>query len=66
MSLELQGGYPVLLVDFGTGTARIEQKQIRLNDGETHRIDIILTNAVSFIYLFFIKICNRYKIIIMN
>ncbi|XP_075221903.1 DE-cadherin-like [Lycorma delicatula] len=45
MSLELQGGYPVLLVDFGTGTARVEQKQIRLTDGETHRIDIIWTNA---------------------
>lgn len=47
MSLELQGGYPVLLVDFGTGTARLEQRQIKLADGDFHRIDIIWSNAVS-------------------
>ncbi|KAK9497090.1 hypothetical protein O3M35_004467 [Rhynocoris fuscipes] len=41
MSLEVKDGFPVLLIDYGSGTARLEQKQIKLNDGDTHRIDII-------------------------
>lgn len=47
MSLEVIDGFPVLLVDFGSGTVRIEQKQIKLNDGGTHRIDIIWSKTVS-------------------
>ncbi|KAL1114964.1 hypothetical protein AAG570_007787 [Ranatra chinensis] len=45
MSLEIQNGYPVLLVDFGSGTVRIEQTQIPLNDGQQHRIDIFWTKT---------------------
>lgn len=47
MSLELKGGYPVLLVDYGSGTLKIEQKQIKISDGEPHRIEIIWTKTVS-------------------
>lgn len=46
MSLELKGGYPVLLVDYGSGTLKIEQKHIKISDGEPHRIEIIWTNTV--------------------
>lgn len=47
MSLELKDGYPVLLVDFGSGTVRVEQKQIKVSDGHIHRIDIFWTKIVS-------------------
>lgn len=40
-------GYPVLLLDFGTGTVKLDPKQIRLDDGEQHRIDIIWSRTVS-------------------
>ncbi|XP_012537254.1 DE-cadherin isoform X1 [Monomorium pharaonis] len=40
MSLELQQGYAVLYIDYGTGTVRLDQKQIKLTDGKSHRIDI--------------------------
>ncbi|XP_054263289.1 DE-cadherin-like [Macrosteles quadrilineatus] len=40
MSLELRDGYPVLLVDFGSGTVKQEQRQFKLSDDNTHRIDI--------------------------
>lgn len=46
MSLELKNGYLVLLIDYGTGTRKIEQKQIRISDGESHRIEIIWTKTV--------------------
>lgn len=46
MSLELKNGYLVLLIDYGTGTRKIEQKQIRISDGEPHRIEIIWTKTV--------------------
>jgi len=45
MSLELREGYPVLLVDFGSGTVRMEQRQIKLSDGEMHRIDIFWSKS---------------------
>lgn len=45
MSLELKNGFPVLLVDYGSGTLKIEQKQIKISDGESHRIEIIWTNT---------------------
>jgi len=50
MSLELRNGFPVLLVDYGSGTLKIEQKQIRISDGESHRIEIIWTNTVRVIF----------------
>lgn len=46
MSLELINGYAVLLVDYGSGTLKIEQKHIRISDGEPHRIEIIWSKTV--------------------
>ncbi|XP_071628047.1 DE-cadherin isoform X1 [Temnothorax longispinosus] len=40
MSLELQHGFAVLYVDYGTGTVRLDQRQIKLTDGKSHRIDV--------------------------
>ncbi|XP_050421332.1 DE-cadherin isoform X2 [Adelges cooleyi] len=45
MSLEIRNGYPVLLVDYGSGTLKMEQKQIKISDGEVHRIEIIWTKT---------------------
>ncbi|XP_025194494.1 DE-cadherin isoform X1 [Melanaphis sacchari] len=45
MSLELKDGFPVLLVDYGSGTLKIGQKQIKISDGEPHRIEIIWTKT---------------------
>lgn len=47
MSLELKDGYPILLVDYGSGTLKIEQKQIKISDGKLHHIEIIWTKTVS-------------------
>lgn len=49
--MELRNGFPVLLVDFGTGTIRVEQKQIRLTDGEVHHIDIYWSKTVSILFI---------------
>lgn len=49
MSLELKDGFPVLLVDYGSGTLKIGQKQIKISDGQPHRIEIIWTKTVLFI-----------------
>lgn len=46
MSLELKDGYPILLVDYGSGTLKIEQKQIKISNGELHHIEIIWTKTV--------------------
>lgn len=41
ISLELERGYPRLLLDFGSGTLELRLKPNKtLNDGEWHRIDI--------------------------
>ncbi|XP_011641740.1 DE-cadherin isoform X2 [Pogonomyrmex barbatus] len=45
MSLELQQGFAVLYVDYGTGTVRLDHKQIKLTDGRNHRIDIYWTKT---------------------
>ncbi|XP_072152433.1 DE-cadherin isoform X2 [Bemisia tabaci] len=45
ISLELQDGYPVLLVDYGSGTSRLAHNHIRLTDGHMHRIDIYLSRS---------------------
>lgn len=49
MSLELQHGYAVLYIDYGTGTARLDQKQIKLTDGKSHRIDVLWTKTVRIV-----------------
>jgi len=46
MSLELQQGFAVLYVDYGTGTIRLDQKQIKLTDGKSHRIDVYWKKTV--------------------
>jgi len=46
MSLEIQQGFAVLYIDYGTGTARLDQKQIKLTDGKSHRIDIYWNKSV--------------------
>ncbi|KAI5705756.1 hypothetical protein M8J75_001445 [Diaphorina citri] len=45
MSFELHNGFPVLLVDYGTGTTRLDMQEIKLSDGGSHHIDIILSNT---------------------
>ncbi|XP_034940506.1 DE-cadherin [Chelonus insularis] len=45
MSLEIQHGYAVLYVDYGSGTVKLDQKQTKLNDGKEHRIDIYWTKT---------------------
>ncbi|XP_017889849.1 DE-cadherin isoform X2 [Ceratina calcarata] len=40
MALELQQGYAVLYMDYGTGTVRLDQRRIKLTDGKSHRIDV--------------------------
>lgn len=47
MALEVQEGYAVLFVDYGTGTIKLDQKRIKLTDGKSHRIDIYWTKNVS-------------------
>lgn len=51
MALEIQHGYAVLYVDYGTGTIKLNQKQIKLTDGKSHRIDVYWTKTVSDISL---------------
>ncbi|PSN30050.1 DE-cadherin [Blattella germanica] len=41
MSLEIDKGFARLLMDYGTGTVSIEQRQIKLTDGKSHRVDIL-------------------------
>lgn len=48
MSLEIEGGYARLLVDYGSGTVSVEQRQIKLADGKRHRVDILWSRTVSF------------------
>ncbi|XP_043265483.1 DE-cadherin isoform X1 [Colletes gigas] len=43
MALELQHGFAVVYMDYGTGTVRLDQKQIKLTDGKSHRIDVYWT-----------------------
>jgi len=41
MSLEIEKGFARLLVDYGSGTVSVEQRQINLADGKSHRVDIL-------------------------
>ncbi|XP_012237124.1 DE-cadherin [Bombus impatiens] len=48
MALELQQGYAVLYMDYGSGTVKLDQPHIKLTDGERHRIDVYFTkNAIE-------------------
>jgi len=47
MSLEIDGGYARLLMDYGTGTVSVEQRQIKLTDGKSHRVDILWSKTVG-------------------
>jgi len=48
MSLEIERGFARLLVDYGSGTVSIEQREINLADGKSHRVDILWSKTVSF------------------
>lgn len=50
MALELQQGYAVLYMDYGTGTVRLDQRHIKLTDGKSHKIDIYFTKNVNISY----------------
>lgn len=52
MALELQQGYAVLYMDYGSGTVKLDQPHIKLTDGERHRIDVYFTKNVSAIGLY--------------
>lgn len=41
MSLEIDRGYARLLMDYGSGTVSVEQRQIKLTDGKSHKVEII-------------------------
>lgn len=45
LALELMNGFPVLTVDYGTGSVRIQHNYTRLEAGRVHSIDILLTKA---------------------
>jgi hypothetical protein len=47
MSLEIDRGYARLLMDYGSGTVSVEQRQIKLTDGKSHRVDILWSRTVS-------------------
>jgi hypothetical protein len=47
MSLEVDKGYARLLVDYGSGTVSVEQRQIKLTDGKSHKVDILWSKTVG-------------------
>lgn len=47
MSLEIDRGYARLLMDYGSGTVSVEQRQIKLTDGKSHKVDILWSRTVS-------------------
>lgn len=60
MALELQQGYAVLYMDYGSGTVKLDQPHIKLTDGERHRIDVYFTKNVSAIGLYHRRIIAFY------
>lgn len=58
MSLELKNGYPLLHIDYGSGTVRVEQKYKKLNDGKTHFIYIIFQQHVTILLTIFLVFPN--------
>lgn len=53
MALQLQDGNLELLVDYGSGTTKIHHYNDKVDDGELHKVEIILNPAVS-ISLYFV------------
>lgn len=51
MALKLQRGFTVLYIDYGTGTVRLDQEQIKLSDGKNHRIDIFWKKTVRILVI---------------
>lgn len=45
LALELDNGYPVVIVDYGTGAVRIHHNYTKLETGRFHVVDIILTKT---------------------
>lgn len=45
ISLELIDGHPVLMVNYGSGTTRINNTVIRVSDGQPHLIEIVLSKT---------------------
>ncbi|XP_049885544.1 DE-cadherin [Pectinophora gossypiella] len=45
MSLELVDGYPVLLVNYGSGTTRLNNSVVHVSDGKPHLIEIIVMRS---------------------
>ncbi|XP_053615314.1 DE-cadherin isoform X2 [Plodia interpunctella] len=45
MSLELVDGYPVLLVNYGSGTTRLNNSVVHVSDGKPHLIEIVLMRS---------------------
>jgi len=45
LALELDKGYPVLSVDYGSGMVRIKHQHIQLQPGRSYQLDIILQKA---------------------
>ncbi|KAL7052566.1 hypothetical protein ACKWTF_004912 [Chironomus riparius] len=45
LALELVDGYPVLIVDYGTGAVRIHHNYTKLETGRFHVVDILLTKT---------------------
>jgi len=69
MALELQQGFAVLYIDYGTGTVRLDQKQIKLTDGKSHRIDVYWKKTVrNFVIHAFclIKYINYFNVLFFS
>lgn len=45
MSLELVEGFPVLLVNYGSGTTRLNNSVVHVSDGKPHLIEIVLMRS---------------------
>ncbi|ALC40498.1 shg [Drosophila busckii] len=45
LALELDKGYPVLTVDYGSGLVRIKHQHIQLQPGRSYQLDIILQKS---------------------
>ncbi|XP_030373740.1 DE-cadherin [Scaptodrosophila lebanonensis] len=46
LALELEHGYPVLTVDYGSGGTRVEHKTTQLQAGRSYQLDIILQKTI--------------------
>lgn len=60
MSLELRRGYPLLLVNYGTGTTKIEHSYKSIVDEGLHKIEVILSTTVRASALIYLNCCALY------